>query len=496
MREVMALRDERQQAIAGHPFFEWLHSDRAPLEERLTFAPMGAFFIMQFCDMNRWVLRFPESRDEYRWVINTGTYEDETHSRLFMEEWRRLALDKRLGWRASDMLWWLFLSPDQEAFRRSGIEFTALAVEDDDDPLVRFGHSEGGEATGHVMLSNTARVAAALLERTGTEYRYFGDHHLTLESGHVANIEGVFENAKLDPARRAKAMELCGRMFDIFERVFDGFHAYARMYVETGTVPVRPDDRPRQAEDSWSAAPAVVRPADIRDTEVWNRLNARKARAAAHPFYAWLADENGLPARQKLQRFVPMWLVDVFGYRDLNKYAMTYPHPQSAAQREINAWAERLSRHSALFLDDWDALELDDILNLSAGETLEFVFLDRDMDLHREHMIEFAKLALRHRDPAVRWWLMTALESTGEAFFANVAPLARTAERETGVRLDYLAGRHDPVTGPPAAGAPPEPLTGETQRVALELVDTVFDAMESQLTLSLSIARANKFGVS
>src|SRR5256885_8635877 len=74
MRNVMALRDQRQKAIAEHPFFEWLHSDRTPLEERLMFAPMGAFFIMQFSDMNRWVLRFPESTDEFRWVITPGTY--------------------------------------------------------------------------------------------------------------------------------------------------------------------------------------------------------------------------------------------------------------------------------------------------------------------------------------------------------------------------------------------------------------------------------------
>jgi hypothetical protein len=496
MRNVMALRDQRQKAIAEHPFFEWLHSDRTPLEERLMFAPMGAFFIMQFSDMNRWVLRFPESRDEFRWVINTGTYEDETHSRLFLQEWDRLGLDERLGWRAADTLWWLFLSPDQEVFRRSGIEFTALAVEDGNDPLVRFGHSEAGEATGHVMLSNTAKIAAALREKTGTDYRYFGDHHLTLESGHVANIEGVFESQILDAGRRVRAMELCDRMFDIFERIFTAFHDYSRTYVETGTVPMRPVGRPRRAEDTWTAPPVVVRPADIRDIEVWNHLNARKARAAAHPFYEWLSANDGIPAMRKLQRFIPMWLMDIFGYRDLNKYAMRYPDAHDDARREINAWAERLSRHSAQFLGDWDALELDDVLGTSAAQTLAFVFLDRDMDLHREHMIEFAKLALRAGDPAVRWWLMTTLESTGEAFFANVAPLALAAERDTGRKLDYLAGRHDPNPGPPTGSAPPRPLGAEAQQTVLTLVNTVFDAMEDQLSLSYAIARANKFDVS
>jgi hypothetical protein len=90
---------------------------------------------------------------------------------------------------------------------------------------------------------------------------------------------------------------------------------------------------------------------------------------------------------------------------------------------------------------------------------------------------------------------MTTLESTGEAFFANVAPLALAAERDTGLKLDYLSGRHDPTPGPPTGTAPPRPLTAETQQTVLNLVDTVFDAMERQLSLSLAIARANKFDV-
>jgi hypothetical protein len=139
------------------------------------------------------------------------------------------------GWggrRASYTLWWLFLSKDQELFRRMGIEFVSLAVEDGDGPLVPFGHSEAGEAAGHVMLHNTAEVAAELAGHTGLEYRSFGPHHLSLETGHVANIEGVFEDVPLDPNRRALALTLCSRVCDVFDRIFDGFLAYARTYVD------------------------------------------------------------------------------------------------------------------------------------------------------------------------------------------------------------------------------------------------------------------------
>ncbi|MBV8542100.1 MAG: hypothetical protein JO063_09590 [Pseudonocardiales bacterium] len=499
MRDVMTLRDARQAAIRGHPFFEWLHNETVPLTERLQFAPMGAFFIMQFRDMNRWVLRFPQPRDEFEWVINFGTYEDEKHSRLFLEDWRKLGLDQRLGWRASDTLWWLFLSPDQEVFRRSGIEFTALAVEDGGDALIRFGHSEAGEATGHVMLGNTAKIATLLSQETGLDYRYFGTHHLDLETGHVANIEGIFEETTLDPGRRAKAREMCGRMFDIFERIFDGFLAYARDYLDSGRVPRRPGT-PRRAAADWVAPPLEICPADHRDEMVYRRLQQRKARVAAHPFYGWLCTDNGLSPRQKLQRFLPMWIMDVMGYRDLNKYAMPYPGATDPAKLAVSRWASRLSAHSDLLLCDWDALGLDELLGYTASQTLEFLFLDQDMDLHREHMIEFGKLALRYTDPALRWWMLAALESTGERFFAHAQPLARAVEAETGAKLDYLCGRHDPAeraddTGGEHNGVPPARLRPETLDVAIGLVDHVFDSMESQLWRSLALARANRFNV-
>ncbi|HUH69620.1 MAG TPA: hypothetical protein VLZ05_12595 [Mycobacterium sp.] len=106
MEQVMKLRDARQEEIGRHAFFDWLRSDRVPVLDRLAFAPAGALFIMQFRDINRWVLRFPEPRTEYEWVINLGTLEDEKHSRMFLQDWRKLDLDTRLGWRASDVLWW------------------------------------------------------------------------------------------------------------------------------------------------------------------------------------------------------------------------------------------------------------------------------------------------------------------------------------------------------------------------------------------------------
>jgi hypothetical protein len=497
MSGVVALRDARQARAAEHPLFEWMRSEHVPVERRLDFAPMMALFVMQFRDANMWVLRFSEARNEFEWVINSGTIEDQTHSRMFLVDWRALGLDQRLGWRASDTLWWLFLSDENEVMRRCGMRFISFSVADGGDPLVRFGHSEAGEATGHVFLSASARIAGEISERTGADLPYFGPHHLALESGHVANTEGVFERQLLTSEQLSSATQLCGEMFDTFDEIFTAFEAYARRYVDTGTAPVRtPEAVPELAAVPEPVEAPVAH--DERSGRVWTVLNERRERAASHRFYEWLRDGSVLTPYERLCRFVPLWTMDILGYRDLAKYVFTYPEPRDDAERAINRWAAELAGHSALFLNDWDSLGLDELLGFSASETLEFVFLDPDMDLHREHLVEFAILGLRHRDPVVRWWMMTALESTGETFFSQTRPLARAVERERGVRLDYLAERHllTGDAGDARPPVPPGPLTGEQEVTVTGLINTIYDALESQLTRSYAVARADRFGVS
>lgn len=490
MRQVIELRDRRQDAARLHPFFSWLRSPNVPLERRFDFAPAAALFIMQFRDMNLWALSYPEIRNEYEWVINKGTLEDRRHSRMFVDDWRALELDRRLGWRASDMLWWLFVSPEQEVIRHAGMRFLQFAVSDRQNPFIRFGHSEAGEATGNVFLSAAAPVAALLSETTGHEYRYFGPYHLGRESGHVANTEGLFEERVLDEQTRTAALQACTGMFDVFDDIFTNWLEYAKRYVETASVPVRPDitalpvgipspalDVSRCYEDPCTARAA------------WT-LDARRARLGAHPLYSWLQARDSVSARDRLCELVPLWVMDIMGYRDLARYALTYPDPQSEAEHAISRWAAELSTHSALFLRDWESLGLDERLGFTASDTLEYVFLDPDLDTHREHLIGFAKMAMRYPDPAVRWWLMAALEATGEAFFACTRRLAETVEREDGVALDYLAERH--CADPDASrGCPPAQLRADNVDDAVQLVNAVFDAMDSNLDRSYAAVRAS-----
>jgi hypothetical protein len=507
MKAIMKMKAENKARLSAHPFYTWVESDEVPLEQRLTFAPIMAPFVMNFRDMNKWFIRYTEPKNEFERIINGNTLEDETHSRLFLEDWRKIQLDRTLGWSAGDTIWWLFLAPDTEPFRRYGMDFARFTVADGGDPMLRFAHSEAGEACGNAFFRVLARVASKIQAKTGTEYRYFGPHHLGLEPGHVLESEGVFELKQLDDERRQKGLTLAKEMFEIIFGMHDCFLDYARTYVAHGTTPRRRKGPPLPLSTvppeptSRGKATETISPMQ---NEVQRALDARRAQTAAHPFYAWLRENNGVSPTHKLQRFVPMWVMDIMGYRDLNRYVLRFADEDADAKRAYNRWVDSLESHSALFLNDWDALEMDEALSWKASETLEFLFLDPYTDVHRRNIASFIKLAYAHTKPLLRFWLLEALEASGEAFFENTRALTSTFETYTGRRLDYLSDRHyvaHPADAPSASGRPhypfkSEPMTSEQRDVALEMVKTVFDAVDEQLLISFEVAETNRFEIS
>lgn len=517
MQQFMKYKEARAAQLDDHPFIQWLDGDNVSPLHKLDFAPIMAIFVMNFRDMNLWVLRFDQQPDEhFRGIINGNTYEDETHSQLFLEDWTKLALDEKLGWSAGDTLWWLFASEETECFRRYGIEFIKLCVEDGNDPMVRFTHSEAGEVCGHVFFRHVVHPTAQLAERTGLNYRYFGHYHLDRELGHVMHSEGEFETQILDDETRARGFVLGERMFNIFEGIFDAFADYAHKYVESGSVPVPPTGAmkslPRRPYeplyslvDTWSEEDAVQcdRPVSRAAQHLLDVLDQRMDRAEQHPFYRWLREAD-VAAADKLRRFIPMWVMDIMGYRDLNHYVFHYDRPGGRLERLINAWVNDLETHSELFFADWHALGMDQHLGWGARETLEFCFFDPGMDVHRENIVRFAQLGLHNPDPVLRFWLMHALQSSGEAFFASTRELAHTAEKAGVGRLDYLADRHLVAHPQPQycregdlrAEFLAESLSSEQVATVEHMIAVVFDALEAQLDLSLQAAASNRFGIS
>ncbi len=494
MQEVLAALARGRARIDAHPLYAWLADDAVPLERRFAFAPLFAGFILGFRDLNRWFLRYPDPRNRYEEAINAHTAEDETHSALFLADWRELGLDGQLGWGVEDTMAWYYAAPETEVFRRYALRLTELCVATP-DPLVRYALMEAIETCGHVFFGHTAPVAARLARRTGAALRYFGPYHLARETGSLVDGDDEFAAAVLAPDQRRRALALVEEVFAMFTVKNDHLLAYASALAAGSPVP-RPASAARQADPHppGPVAPlhvlAKVPPAPGH-VPMADRLADRMARLAAHPFLAWLASSTADPAA-RLRAVVPAWVPDIMGYADLMTYALPYRRPADAAQRALNRHAARLACHHRLFVADAASLGLDAALGWTAGETLDYLGRSDATELQRRNMAAFVDIAFRERSPAVRYWLVEALQGSGEAFFQRSGALARAAEPALPGRLDYLGDRHrlaHPVL-PPDPGADAVqltalPVTGREREAALAAVDTVFARMTAQLDQSL-----------
>src|SRR3954470_17969499 len=179
MHDILGYIETRIAELDRHPLFAWLDDDRTPLKDRLLILPSIATVAIGFRDVNKWVLRYPRAATDLERGINIHTFEDQTHSRLFMEDWRRLGLGGSPGWQASDTLWWLFLAEPNEVSRRHGSYFLALPAADRNDPLLRFAHAEVAERCARdLFFKYASRVAGQLADETGVQCLYLGQHHI------------------------------------------------------------------------------------------------------------------------------------------------------------------------------------------------------------------------------------------------------------------------------------------------------------------------------
>lgn len=504
MHHVTARIEERKARVAAHPFYRWVSNGDAPLARRFDFAPVLANFIMAFADMNKWFMRYASPASDYERAINKHTREDESHSRLYIEDWRKLGLDARLGWRASDTLAWYYASPETEVFREHGMDILRMLTENE-DPLVRFALMESIEAWGHVMFSASSSAACELSRTSGAEYHYFGPYHLKRELGHLLAGGKLFERSSLDEGRRRRALALVDRLFDIAEAESDRLFEFAREVIERGGGAPSVRDAVQHTRDSSVESPprrAAEGPLSESAARVQRVLDARKREAAGHPLFAWMRDARGAEPLAKLRHLALFWAPDCMGYRDLNAHALTYAAPGDARERAINRWVADLGTHHRLFLNDWTRLGLDERLGFSASDTLDFYCRSAHSEVQRQSMASFVKLAFRHPAAPLRFWLLEALEASGEAFFDHTRRLAERVESQGDLRLDYLAGRHD--VSHRALAADPEAdavrfkavaLDPHDEEAAVAMVNTVFDRLGQQFSASLEQATRDGFAL-
>jgi len=492
---VLAAIARRRVEIDRHPLYTWMASADAPLEQRFVYSPLFANFILGFRDMNRWFMRYPEPGNIYEAAINAHTEEDETHSALFLEDWKELGLDAHLGWGVEDTVAWYYSAPETEIFRRYAMRIVQMCV-DTPDPLVRFGFMEAIEMCGHVFFGHTAPLAAELARRTGSALRYFGPFHLAKETGALIDADELFESAVLTPSQRGRAVELLNEVFDMFTVKNDHLLRYA-LAMTAGSAAPRPSEaalRRLKIVEVEDVSPIHSIEQAIPATEhipMVELLHKRMEDLRVHPFVDWLATPVADPGG-RLREFVPQWIPDIMGYADLMAYTLPFSEPRNAVERALNRHAALLTSHHQLFIKDAAALNLDGALEWTAGETLNFLGRSDATELQRRSLASFVDIAFRNPSPVVRYWLMEALQRSGEAFFHHGSKLARAAEAQLGARLDYLADRHR-LTHPTLEPDPEAeavvftrlPATAQEREIALRSIDTVFDRVQGQFDQSL-----------
>ncbi|OLP20027.1 hypothetical protein BST81_01960 [Leptolyngbya sp. 'hensonii'] len=219
MKSVLELISKKQQAFAQLPFFQMMQDSSIDPRQRLAFAPCFAPFTMGFGELNRFVFREEPSNDAIQTIINQHSYEDDTHWIWFLEDLQKLEFDLSLT--LSEALQFLWSDATQTS-RQMVYELYRYAYQA--PPLQKLVVIEAIEATADIFLSATAQAARELQMMTGQEYRYFGNLHLAIDTGHslgLSETEQFIAGLHLSREAKAEAFELVDRVFDLFTHFFE-----------------------------------------------------------------------------------------------------------------------------------------------------------------------------------------------------------------------------------------------------------------------------------
>jgi hypothetical protein len=220
LRHVMAAK----RAYSTLPFFDFLRDESLTPRQRLAFVPCMGPFILDFGDLNTYVLRDESSSHPHQALVNLHTYEDDHHWPWYLDDLAQLGHDRHRP--TTEVLRAIY--SDRTAVNRmlsARLAHLILGA----TPTERLVVIEAIEETGNVLFSLTARLARRIERDEGIELRYLGDFHLALESGHAMDGDdhGTLAAIALDDAGRARCTWLVDRVFELFAAWVAELHAYA-----------------------------------------------------------------------------------------------------------------------------------------------------------------------------------------------------------------------------------------------------------------------------
>ena len=213
MKKVLNHIQLKKQAYEQLPFFDFVRDSSIDPLRRLAWAPYAAPFIMGFIDLNRYVFRVEPTEDPLQEILNRHTHEDDRHWRWFLEDLQKMGFDKPLGFNDALEFFW---GEETKYSRQLTYQFCRYGL---GASSVRKAIAiETIEAAGNVQFAAAAKAANDLQAVTGKQYKYFGDIHLSVETGRTfgsVTAEEYIENIQLTPEERQAAFELVDTIFSV-----------------------------------------------------------------------------------------------------------------------------------------------------------------------------------------------------------------------------------------------------------------------------------------
>ncbi len=227
MEELLALIKEKQKVFAQAPFFDYLRDTKISPNDRMAFAPCFAFFVMSFGELNRHVLRVEPTVDPIQALVNQHTYEDEDHWIWFLEDLNRLGYDEPIKFTESLRFLWSDETRIQREVVRWLFQAGALAK-----PLHRFILIEAIESTADIFLGATQALAAERQLLDGSDCRYFGDLHTSIDANHTMftdESESILDNLEITIEEREEALRIIDKTFEMFTLIMSDLLAHIKV---------------------------------------------------------------------------------------------------------------------------------------------------------------------------------------------------------------------------------------------------------------------------
>lgn len=228
MKEILELIEKRTQEFVELPLFQFMQDKSIDPKRRLSWVPCAAPLIVPFGELNRFDFRREPTEDKLQQLINRRTYEDDYHWVWFLEDLAKLGFNQPMSFSEAMYFFW---SDGTQKTRQVCHQIALHSFKA--EPIVVLAGMEAIEATGRAALEKTAAVTRELGQITNLEYRYFGQNHLGVETGHTTEIdegEIILESLELTDEQRKKAIEMVELVFRVFTDAVNEMMVYLQTH--------------------------------------------------------------------------------------------------------------------------------------------------------------------------------------------------------------------------------------------------------------------------